>query len=133
MPQLATEHLHLLYVTLLAQHTRCSNSAREWRYYTVAVVEPGADLSIALTPLSGDQDPDLYVSAPHLPLPTLANHTWASVRFGADALLLQVRVTTMFENVIEVVFVGCASLYAALYHVGKTCYCLVITCIDHSL
>jgi hypothetical protein len=70
--------------------THYSNDAREWRYYTIAVVEPGADLSLALTPLSGDQDPDMYVSAPHLPLPTLTNHTWASVRFGADALLLQV-------------------------------------------
>jgi hypothetical protein len=80
-------------------------------------VEPGADLSIALTPLSGDQDPDLYVSAPHLPLPTLANHTWASVRFGADALLLQVRdfKLSVFDSVICALLLCCITVCSPVY------------------
>jgi len=59
----------------------------EYVHFSVKVTDPDADLSIHLTPLSGD--PDLFVDAFPNTRPTKGNHTWASQSFGSDTLTLQ--------------------------------------------
>ncbi len=61
--------------------------AKEYKYFSVKVTEPTADLSIHLTSFTGDAD--LFVAvAPNLH-PTQENHTWASTGFGSDSLTIQ--------------------------------------------
>jgi hypothetical protein len=59
----------------------------EYVYFSVKVTDPEADLSIHLTPLSGD--PDLFVDMSPNTRPSKENHTWASRSFGSDTLTLQ--------------------------------------------
>lgn len=62
-------------------------AGKSYAYYKILVVNPQLDLTLTITPLSGD--PDLYVGAPPLTRPSRENHTWASRSFGADSLTVQ--------------------------------------------
>lgn len=60
---------------------------RGYEYFKIKVVDPAQDLSISVTPFSGD--PDLFVGTSANPHPSKNNHTWAARGFGADTLTLQ--------------------------------------------
>lgn len=55
--------------------------------FRFSVADPNADLTITVTPFSGD--PDIYVDVPPNVHPTKDNFTWASRGFGSDTLSLQ--------------------------------------------
>jgi hypothetical protein len=60
---------------------------KQYEYFRIMVVDEEADLTIAVTPFTGD--PDLYIAVLPNYHPTKENHTWASRGFGADTLTLQ--------------------------------------------
>lgn len=62
-------------------------AGKSYAYYKVLVVNPQLDLTLIVTPLSGD--PDLYIGVPPVTRPSRDNHTWASRSFGADSLTVQ--------------------------------------------
>jgi len=62
-------------------------AGKSYAYYKVLVVNPQLDLTLTVTPFSGD--PDLYVGVPPVTRPTRDNHTWSSRSFGADSLTVQ--------------------------------------------
>jgi hypothetical protein len=54
---------------------------RMYEYFKIKVVNPDGDLTISVTPFSGD--PDLYISPAPEAHPRKENYTWASRGFGA--------------------------------------------------
>ena len=61
--------------------------AKEYKFFSIKVTEPSADLSLFLTSFTGDAD--LFVAAAPKIHPSQENHTWASTGYGSDSLSIQ--------------------------------------------
>ena len=60
----------------------------QYKYFSTTVTDPDSDVSISVTPLSGG-DPDVYVDFAPVRFPNRTVHTFVSMGYGADTLMLQ--------------------------------------------
>jgi len=93
-----------------------------FEYFHVTVVEPDADLTIAVTPFDGD--PDLYIDIPPNYHPSKDNHTWASRGFGSDTLTLQAEAMKAYCTPDPIAARGC-DYYIGVYGWTNTTFSIM--------
>jgi hypothetical protein len=94
-------------------------NAQQYKYYKFTLTYSMADMTILVTPMTGD--PDLYVSTTSQ-VPSTNNYQWKAVAYGSDAI----NIDYTDPNYIQ------GTYYIAVYAYTNTTFTLVVTVTDLS-